>query len=147
MITAFYHCVGPIKKVSIGLFLGGCVALTSNSMAATVQGGSEGITVIDLPADYTTVQLSGEDGTQLSSKNGIFETGEGFVDGYYTYKILSEVAVEQPLVEQQLRAREAKLNNGRDPNVKPASVYLKTIESKRFLIMDGLVVNPDLAEE
>ncbi|GLQ32123.1 hypothetical protein [Litoribrevibacter albus] len=142
MITTFRSLIVSLMRGSIGTFLTVSVVFSPAGIAATVQGGSDGIMLLELPVEYTIVQLDGDDGTQLSSKNGMFETEDGFSDGFYTYKILTEVAVEP-----SARRNEPMLDNGRDPNVKPASFYLKTIESKRFLIMDGLVVNPDLAEE
>lgn len=142
MSTALHNFCFSIIRASISAFLTVSLVLSANSMAATVEGGSDGIILSDLPADYSIVQLSGDDGTQLNSENGMFETEAGFIDGFYTYTILTETAVEP-----SARGNEPMLDNGRDPNVKPASVYLKSIESKRFLIMDGLVVNPDLAEE
>ncbi|GAA3938249.1 hypothetical protein GCM10022277_38140 [Litoribacillus peritrichatus] len=142
MAIVFHYLVNSAFRAFTGVLLVVSLLFSSSSIAATVSGGSDGITVLQLPESYSSVQLNSDDGTQLNSENGIFETAEGFDDGYYTYKILSEVAVKP-----SSRMNAQTLNNGRDANVKPASTYMKVIESKRFLIQDGQVVNPDLAEE
>jgi hypothetical protein len=114
--------------------------LTVPCMAATVSGGSSGIAILQLPASYSSVQLTGE-GISLGSNNGNFKSKEDFKDGRYSYSIFAEL----PVKEKTQNNKET-LNNGRGDNIKPRSTYTISIESKNFLILNGQVVNPDLKE-
>ncbi|WP_028864277.1 hypothetical protein [Psychromonas aquimarina] len=131
-------------KADIRLFKTGLLAgiiFTTQGFAASVSGGSAGITVQQLPAGYSSVLLTGE-GIRLSSENGSFKHKEGFIDGRYSYAILAETAVKARPQESGTPE-----NNGRDIDAKPADTIITQIESKSFLILEGQVVNPDLKEE